>query len=508
MKLPRTGPRRRTWVLLGGIVVVVLAAMVFTLGSLNIPFSPERGNEFFIFFAVSTLLAAALLVFSLILTRSLIRVWAERRSRQLGSRFKVKMVLGAMSISLLPILFLFFVSYALVNRTLNTWFPRPLELANEQTQQQMQDMAKSSREHLNRIAQRAASSADSGKTLEGLDWAVDASWHTNLSGVAQDGVAFLNLPSASGGSGAATPTKLASRPVFVRALANGAEIWRAGGQLYITGSAPSRGGKLYVGRELPNDFIEHYNDIEAQTATYLQQKQNLRAYKREILLALFFVTVLLVFATTWVALFLSKQVTVPIQALAEATREIARGNFDHQIDVRAQDELGTLVRSFNRMTEQLGEGRRQINEFTLSLEHAIDEREGRRKLMEAILENIPTGVVSLTATGEISRMNSAIPAILGEHVRGAKSLPELLGEDGARGVMHLMRRSLRMGVASREIEVAASGRLVRAAVTVSSLGPRKSNPGICGGGRRFDGPVARAESRGVAGSGAAHRARN
>jgi PAS domain S-box-containing protein len=130
------------------------------------------------------------------------------------------------------------------------------------------------------------------------------------------------------------------------------------------------------------------------------------------------------------------------------------------------------------MTEQLGEGRRQINEFTLSLEHAIEEREGRRKLMEAILENIPTGVVSLTATGDISRMNSAIPAILGEHARGAKTLVELLGEDGARGVMHLMRRSLRMATASREIEVSASGKLVRAAVTVSSLGPRKSNPGF------------------------------
>src|SRR5580704_5733333 len=483
MKVPRIHPRRRTWVLIGSIVVVLLAAMVFTLGSLTLPFSPERGNEFFSFFAVSILLAAALLVFSLILTRSLIRVWAERRSRQLGSRFKVKMVLGAMSISLLPIIFLFFVSYALVNRTLNTWFPRPLELANEQTQAQMEDIARSSHEHLNRIAERAASTADSGKTLEELDWAVDATWRTTLSGVAQDGVAFLNLPSAGAGSKAAagaliTPTKLASPPVYVRALQNGAEIWRAGGQIYITGSAPSKGGKLYVGRELPNDFLEHYDDIEAQTATYLQQKQNLRAYKREILLALFFVTVLLVFATTWVALFLSKQVTVPIQALAEATREIARGNFDHQIDVRAQDELGTLVRSFNRMTEQLGEGRRQINEFTLSLEHAIEEREGRRKLREAVLENIPTGVVSLTATGEITRMNSAIPAILGEHVRGARSLLELMGEDGARGVMHLMRRSLRMATASREIEVSASGKLVRAAVTVSSLGPRKSNPGF------------------------------
>ena len=71
--------------------------------------------------------------------------------------------------------------------------------------------------------------------------------------------------------------------------------------------------------------------------------------------------------------------------------------------MRAQDELGTLVRSFNRMTEQLGEGRRQINEFTQSLEQAIEERERRRKLMEAILENIPTGVVSLNSTRERSR---------------------------------------------------------------------------------------------------------
>jgi two-component system nitrogen regulation sensor histidine kinase NtrY len=178
-----------------------------------------------------------------------------------------------------------------------------------------------------------------------------------------------------------------------------------------------------------------------------------------------------------VALFLSKQVTVPIQALAEATREISRGNFDYRIDVNAQDELGMLVRSFNRMTEQLGEGRRQINEFTQSLEQAIEERERRRKLMEAILENIPTGVISLNSSGEVARVNSAVPAILGDAAREARSLPELVGEEAARAVLHLMRRSLRMGVASREIEIATAGRLVRAAVTVSSLGPRLSNPG-------------------------------
>ena len=72
---------------------------------------------------------AALLVFGLILGRTLVRLWAERRAGQPGSRFKTKMVLGAMAVSLLPLIFMFFISYALMNRTLNRWFPRSLELA-------------------------------------------------------------------------------------------------------------------------------------------------------------------------------------------------------------------------------------------------------------------------------------------------------------------------------------------------------------------------------------------
>ncbi len=92
------------WLAIGGIVVVLLAAAVFTLGSLNIPLRPQQGNTFVVFFALSTAIVAALLVFSLILTRSLVRLGAERLSGQMGSHFKVKMVFGAMGVSLLPIL--------------------------------------------------------------------------------------------------------------------------------------------------------------------------------------------------------------------------------------------------------------------------------------------------------------------------------------------------------------------------------------------------------------------
>jgi two-component system, NtrC family, nitrogen regulation sensor histidine kinase NtrY len=468
--------KRQLWLSVGGVVVAMLMAAVFTLGSLDVRLHPEQGNAFVILFALSTLLVAALLVFSLILMRSLLRLWAERRAGQMGSRFKVKMVAGAMGVSLLPIVFLFFFSYALVNRTLNSWFPRPLEIASEQSQRLLADMGRSNMDHLNAIATKAAASSKADQSLLGLAWSVDASWIAHSGNVADDGVAYVKP--AQGADESPVPEMETITPELVRTLPSGAEIWQTEDHLYIAGSAPLGSGRLYVARILPKDFLSRYSEIQTQTETYEQQKQHLRAYKREILLALLLITLLLVFATTWVALFLSKQVTVPIQALAEATHEISRGNFDHQIDVRAQDELGMLVQSFNRMTEQLGEGRRQINEFTQSLEQAIEERERRRKLMEAILENIPTGVISLNSTGEVARLNSAVPAILGMAARDARTLQELLGEEAARAVMHLMRQSLRMGVASREIEVATAGRLVRAAVTVSSLGPRRSNPGF------------------------------
>src|ERR1700683_5697790 len=110
---------------------------------------------------------------------------------------------------------------------------------------------------------------------------------------------------------------------------------------------------------MSNYLLTRDSEIRTQTETYARQKQGLRAYKRDVLLGLFLFTVILGFSTTWVALFLSKQVTGPIQALAEATREISRGNFDYRIDVKGQDELGMLVRSFNGTTEQLGEGGRE-----------------------------------------------------------------------------------------------------------------------------------------------------
>jgi two-component system nitrogen regulation sensor histidine kinase NtrY len=484
--VPRVRSRREWWPIAVSIVIVLLGAAVITFGSFRVPVDTEQRNAYPIFFALTTIIAASLLIFVLILTRYLLKLAAERRGGQMGSRFKVKMVMGAMGVSLLPVVLLFFFSYALINRTLNLWFPRPLEIAGEQSQTLLSHFEASEFASLNRLAKAATAEGTADADFLSRTQAADAWWLTDANGktVASADLtrAVIPAPPRQTGAGASHAMPTASTEAFapepVQTIRSGAQIWRANGEMYLAGSAPLKSGTLYVARHLPGDFPELYQGIQTQTSLYLHLKQQLRQYKRILMLVLGLITLILLFITTWVALFLSKQVTVPIQALAEATREISRGNFDHQIEVQAQDELGTLVRSFNRMSEQLGEGRRQINEFTQSLEQAIEERERRRKLMEAILENIPTGVVSLDASGNVSRVNTAVVTILGDAARTAQSLTELVGEEAARSVLHMMRRSLRMGAASSEIEIATGGRLVRTAVTVTSLGPRRSNPGF------------------------------
>ncbi|MCL6482178.1 MAG: HAMP domain-containing protein [Firmicutes bacterium] len=374
--LPQTerGRQRKLRLTIIGLLVTLLAAAVFTLGSLNVPLQPESRTETIVLFALSTFIVTAFLVFLVIFGRSLLRAWAERQAGRPGSRFKWKMVMGALAISLLPIVFMFWISYGLVNRTLAKWFPGALETAVQESRVLLDQLAPQVPE-----SERAA-------------------------------------------------------------------------------------------------FAARRQAIAEQVAHYEAQKQQYRAFKTQLLLALGLFTVVLLFSVTWFALFLSKLVTAPIEALAHATTEVARGNFDHRVEVQAHDELGVLVTSFNQMTAELADNRRRIEAFTRNLQRALEEIETRRKFMEAILENVPAGVLSLDAAGRILRGNRALVSIFGAEADRAQTLEDLFGE-ATRNVRQLMQKALRMGVAARELEIPRPDRVLHAAVTVSALGSRPTNPG-------------------------------
>ena len=478
--------KNRVWLGVGGLLIALLLSAVVTLGSLSLPFEPQQWTQVVLLYAVSTFIVAALLVFGLILARTALRLWLERRADKLGSRFKVKMVLGAMAISLLPVVFMFWISYGLLNRSLARWFPRPLEVAAQESQSLLGELGETKYKELEAWARNACNSIDRKPDDQSLISALartlisredpEVAWVLDRSGVVRAGARMLSPEEGDAHEGVHPVDIQAIQRI--RTLPNGGRVWQVHGNPYLAGEARCKEITVVAGWRLPEGFVDRYKAIEEQLAAYEAQKQQYRAYKAQMLLYLLLFTVLLLFAAMWFALFLSKQVTVPIEALSEGTKRVSAGDFSYRVDVDAQDELGALVRSFNQMTEQLGDSRRQIDEFTRNLQQAVQELERRRKLMEAVLENIPTGVISLDEEGGVIRLNPAAVKILGERAREARTLPELMGEEAARGVQQLMRKSLRLGAASKELEIAPGGRVVHAAVTVSSLGPRRSNPGF------------------------------
>src|SRR5438876_9695858 len=157
--MSRLDTKQRWALIVGGILLTLLLAAVFTFGSLDVPFKPKNWRDVMVLYAVSSFITAAFLVFGLILARTVLRLWAERSREQFGARFKTKMVVGAMAISLLPLIFMFIVSYSLINRSLLLWFPKPLENASEETQKLLNDLGRAQLPHLRWMALQARDNA-------------------------------------------------------------------------------------------------------------------------------------------------------------------------------------------------------------------------------------------------------------------------------------------------------------------------------------------------------------
>lgn len=216
-----TSRKSRVLLAVGGVAVVFLLAGVFTLGSLTLPFQP---TDQVVLYALSMFLVAALVVFLFILARTLVRLGIERLAHKPGSRFKTKMVLGAIAVSFLPVIVLFFVSYALLNRTLVLWFPRPLEIATESSRALVNEMSRADADRMAQIAKEVAGDATSDTardTVHAFDQAfargADLAWEVNDTGKPSAVAVNPNLQFPPSPAGAETAsTRRAHRPWCAR----------------------------------------------------------------------------------------------------------------------------------------------------------------------------------------------------------------------------------------------------------------------------------------------------
>ena len=156
----------------------------------------------------------------------------------------------------------------------------------------------------------------------------------------------------------------------------------------------------------PDGLVEKISVISKISEEYRQLTLLKTPIKFGYIITLFLVTLLIIFSATWFGLYLAKGITVPIQDLAEATRKIAQGDLNHQINIVADDEIGVLVASFNQMTVDLKKSKQGLERANLDLDQ-------RRNYTETILRNVSAGVIAVDGKGIITTINRAAEKMFG-----------------------------------------------------------------------------------------------
>ena len=477
----RTRRRRRIllWVL-GATVLLLLANIVSQQLWLWTVVRPDTASDALVLYALSTLNFVAFVVFLFIFVRNLLKLRRERKERQLGSKVKTRLLVYFISISFLPITAMAVFSYLFLNRSLEKWFnPFPDEIVQQATEVKRLTLS-SQHQTLNDTAsllvmllnpetpderqvamdQIVASGQLVGVEVVGNDGAVLSQSRANLS--AADAGELEKLFSEARKSRGPTGTTLADGKDF-DALAvplNHSEM------LII---APQK--------RAANDLTDLVTASERGYQDLVRKQRRVRLLG---LSTLGLMTLILLFVSSWVAIYLARGIATPIKALAEASNEIARGNLKHRVTTIADDELALLAESFNQMTTQLEENRTRIEAGAAELRDKNLALRERRNYIETVLQSLSTGVVSIDENDCVTTLNASAVRMLAV-VDGSEETPkltDLIGSEDWLVVDRLLRRARRTGHATEQTQLIASGNgplpvSMTATALRDSKGPRR-----------------------------------
>jgi two-component system nitrogen regulation sensor histidine kinase NtrY len=474
------GHRRRRVILSLTAGVLVLFAVILWQTSFNLTLTPDSNQQLIFFATLSAVIFLLFVALTFVLARNLLKLFAERRLGVLGSKLRTRLVVAGLLLSFLPVIMMFWFAYGLMNRSIDKWFSQPVEAVRQDTSAMASLISNYASQIAHAEALSIASSPETQRAFAGHSFSPVVNEFRRHEPTLEGGFALaIEDGSAEASFGAPAPWPLLRGKLPEQVIVSNLPAHFTWEQTeYILGSARvGERGMILVAMPLPQKFSATVKQIEASQQRYLELAASRKLLRRTYMGYLLLLTVLVLFATTWLALFLSKLVTRPVAALAEATQEISRGRLDFRVEVHAADEIGDLVRSFNRMAEELEGSRRQIEASSREINTANAALEQRRRHIETILESIPTGVVSLDATRRVTHVNHALLRMFhpvgGDSGKPALLIGAALSDIFPREVVDdlepLLRRADRMGTTTTQMELVLPAEKLNAAVTVATL---------------------------------------
>ncbi|MCS6874247.1 MAG: ATP-binding protein [Pyrinomonadaceae bacterium] len=384
----------------------------------------ETAADILLLYALSSLNFVAFVIFVFIFIRNLLKLLRERKDLQLGSKIKTRLLIYFFAVSLMPTIAMAVFSYLFMNRAIERWFTNIPENVVRRAYQMQEDVNRERLSSLVNLAQFLVF------VLEREDITDE-----KLAEIARK-AGFSRIVVLS------KENKIisSSAPLQDERLdvALEGELFQMDQGKFVVRADFSDGKKLLAFSDAVSEWrsdkmaeraLEEFDKLKAQQITVRQIG----------LSTLGLLTLLLIFASGWIAFHLARGLTEPIKALAEGANEIASGNFSHRVNVLAEDELAILVASFNQMAERL-----QAN---------ATELQRRKNYIETVLESLSAGVISVDAENRLTTINKAAKKILkleNADFSGMK-LFSLIQKENLPVFEKILTRAKRIGIASEQI---------------------------------------------------------
>ena len=463
--------RRREAVIIAATAVVFLA---FALFETRLPrfsnSSSLSGNIIFFLLINLNLILLILLIF--LVTRNIVKLVLERRRGILGSRLRTRLVLAFVGLSLVPTVLLFLVAQGFLTAAIENWFNVRVESSLEGSLNVAQSYYEFAANNALHFARETGRSIDQqglwapSRRLE-LQHLIEQKLNEmNLAGlevVAADGTRVARASSKAFGN--QFPTEPEG---LVRQLLQGEDVantqpWGKGD--LVRAGVPVRNtdrvilGAVAVDYVVPRNVSKTARDIARSYHEYRQLSAMKQPIKNGYVLTLALITLVVVFSATWFGIQQAKSIAIPLQRLAEGTREVAMGNWNHRIEAGSDEETAVLVASFNQMTADLQQIHSELVE--------------RRKYVENILGNITAGVMSLSQNGALTMLNRAAEGMLGLRlldVRG-KHWSEVFQRTDLRKVGEVISQALDAPdqMVERQVKLTGGEHIITALLTATWL---------------------------------------
>ena len=469
--------RRRREILIA--LAVMLAVVLLTSVGLAV-----LGVDSMAFFVLINLNILLLLLVLFLVGRNGVKLFLERRRGVIGSRLRVRLVLIFMFLSLAPTVLMFIASASFVQTSVDYWFKNRVESSMEQalsvgqmflddTSQRVQNKISLLKEIIN-ARQWSLKSSDLKHLLE-VQVKESGFALAGIISPGQEALVWYDSGEASAAWNDAAPRLAGS--IFQPQETGVKTIFQPGTDGdYAFGLLPLGGDKsgiLVLAARMSEGTMFKLDQVVRGLDEYKQLRTLKNPFKATFYFFLALLALIIVFGSMWFGFKLAKQISEPLLTLATGTERIARGDLSIRFSDAGDDELGQLIRSFNRMTEDLAAGQSKITAINQELALSNTTLAERRRYIETVLNSVASVVISLDADNRISTANKAVRTLFAkEPAELIGKLPqEIIGPEYS-GILGLMLAQLRAnpeGKWQEQITVPRNDREWKFLITVAGL---------------------------------------